>query len=144
MIVEKILADKGYDVATVAPDILVSRAVYRLVAGNIGALVVSVDGERVLGLISERDLVRGLEAHGERLLDLRVGDVMSRKVPTCQPQDQVGHVMAEMTRSRSRHLPVVQDGRLCGIVSIGDLVKHRLNEVETEKAVLRDLYIARS
>lgn len=144
MTIEKILQAKSRDVATIGPEVGITRAIYRMVAGDIGALVVSEGGSQVLGVISERDIVRGLENHGERLFDLTVRDLMSRDVPSCKPGDHVSHAMAEMTRSKNRHLPVVEDGRLCGIVSIGDLVKYRLDEMEMEKSVLRDLYIAKS
>ncbi|MEX2586766.1 MAG: CBS domain-containing protein [Actinomycetota bacterium] len=144
MTIEQILQAKSAWVSTIEPDVQISRAVYRMVAGGIGALVVSTDGESVEGIISERDVVRGLEYHGERLFDLKVRDLMSKNVPVCRPDDKVSHAMAEMTRSKSRHLPVVRDGKLVGIVSLGDVVKHRLDEIEMEKTVLRDLYIAKS
>lgn len=143
MTIEQILQAKSTGVATIDPQTPVSRAVYRMVAGDIGALVVSADGELVEGVISERDVVRGLEYHGERLFDLKVRDLMSKDVPMCTPSDRVSYAMSEMTRTKNRHLPVVEDGKLRGIVSLGDVVKYRLDEMEMEKTVLRDLYIAK-
>jgi CBS domain-containing protein len=118
-------------------------AVHRLRMQNVGALVVCRDGEKVEGVLSERDLVRGLAKHGADLLEMSVVAVMSRNVPTCTPDDSLAFVMDQMTRTRQRHLPVVVDGRLCGIVSIGDVVKHRLEEMELETHVLRDAYLTR-
>ena len=110
---------------------------------GIGALVVSADDRTVKGTISERDVVRGLNKHGAAVLDLRAADVMSRNPPTCSSGDSLQHVMAEMTRTRHRHVPDLDDeGNLCGIVSIGDVVKYRLDEMELETSVLRDAYRA--
>lgn len=142
MRVETVLHDKGSAVETIRPDAKVLMAVHRMRMQNVGALVVCRDGERVEGVLSERDLVRGLARHGADLLEMSVVAVMSRNVPTCTPDDSLAYVMDQMTRSRQRHLPVVVDGRLCGIVSIGDIVKHRLEEMELEAHVLRDAYFA--
>lgn len=144
MTIEQILKAKSAGVATIEPDTPISRAIYRMVAGDIGALVVSPDGDSVEGIVSERDVVRGLESHAERIFSLMVRDLMSRDVPVCRSDDRVSHAMAEMTRTKNRHMPVVDDGKLRGIVSIGDLVKYRLDEMEMEKTLLRDLYIAKS
>jgi CBS domain-containing protein len=141
MKVEAILGAKGRRVDTTLPGTTVALAIHELTTRRIGALVVSSDGERVEGVISERDIVRGLAHHGAVLPGMRVSEVMSRQVPVCSPQDTINHVMAEMTRTRHRHLPVVDAGKLCGIVSIGDVVKNRLQELELETAVLRDAYI---
>lgn len=143
MKVEGILKAKGNQVETVSPDTVVPLAVDRLSVLRIGALVVSSDDTTVEGVFSERDVVRGLARHGARLLELRVSDVMSRHVPVCSPDDTVKDVMAQMTRTRNRHVPVVQDGRLAGLVSIGDLLKERLEELELQTNVLRDSYISR-
>ena len=142
MKVESILRAKGDAVETVGPDAPVRLAVHRLASRAIGALVVSGDGRRVEGLLAEREVVRGLAAHGTALLDLTVGQVMAHPVPTCSPGDHVTAVMATMTRTRNRHVPVVDGGRLCGLVSLGDVVKNRLDEMELEARVLRDAYIA--
>lgn len=143
MKVQDILMNKGSVVETIRPDAKVLIAVHRMRMQNVGALVVSRNGERVDGVLSERDVVRGLTNHGADLLDMSVVAVMSRSVPTCSPADSLGMVMAQMTRTRNRHVPVVEDGRLCGIVSVGDVVKHRLEEMELETSVLRDAYLTR-
>jgi CBS domain-containing protein len=137
MNVETILRSKGSAVATIRPDETVGAAVSALVSGNIGALVASDDGEHVAGIISERDIVRALANHGAGFLTVTVAEVMTRPVVTCDPTESVAELMAEMTNRRIRHLPVVQDGRLCGIVSIGDVVKNRLDEIEYEARSLR-------
>ena len=145
MNVETILRTKGRAVATIGPDETVGAAVDQLISRNIGAIVVSKDGDGaniardqlVDGIISERDVVHALAARGTDLLSLKVAEVMTQRVITCDPADSVEQLMAEMTNRRIRHFPVVQDGRLCGIVSIGDVVKNRLDEVEFEARSLR-------
>ena len=143
MKVESILKVKGRQVETTSPDAGLPLVVHKLSSLGIGALVVSPDGRTVKGTISERDIVLGLNKHGAALLDLRAGDVMSRHGPTCSPSDLLQDVMAKMTSARHRHVPVLdENGELCGLVSIGDIVKHRLDEMELEANVLRDAYIA--
>jgi len=142
MKVADILHNKGAEVETIRPDAKVLIAVHRMRMHNIGALVVSRDGERVDGVVSERDIVRGLTTHGGDLLDMSVVAVMSRTVPTCAPEDSLTLVMAKMTRTRHRHVPVIEGGRLCGIVSLGDVVKHRLQDMELETNVLRNAYLS--
>ena len=137
MDVETILRNKGPAVATIRPDDTVGAAIEALVSRNIGALVASQDGEAVDGIISERDIVHALARHGVALLALSVAEVMTRSVVTCDPTESVAELMAEMTNRRIRHLPVVRDGRLYGIVSIGDVVKNRLDEIEYEARSLR-------
>src|SRR5438105_14119551 len=137
MNVETILRAKGSAVATIRPDETVGAAVKELISRNVGALVVSENGETVDGIISERDIVHGLADHGAALLSLKVAEMMTRRVVTCELSDTVDQLMAEMTNRRIRHFPVVQDGRLCGIVSIGDVVKNRLDEVEFEARSMR-------
>ena len=137
MNVEAILRSKGRSVATIRPDETVGAAVEQLISRNIGALVVSGDGKSVDGIVSERDIVHGLTDRGADLLSLEVAEVMTRNVVTCDLADTVDQLMAEMTNRRIRHFPVVEDGRLCGIVSIGDVVKSRLDEVEYEARSLR-------
>jgi CBS domain-containing protein len=137
MNVETILRTKGRAVATIRPEETIGAAVDELISGNIGALVVSEDGESVDGIISERDVVHALAARGADLLSVKVAEVMTHPVVTCDPADSVEQLMAEMTNRRIRHFPVVQEGRLCGIVSIGDVVKNRLDEVEYEARSLR-------
>jgi CBS domain-containing protein len=137
MNVETILRDKGDWVATIRPDATIADAVDMLNRERIGALVVSADGAEVAGMLSERDIVIALGRRGEDLLSRPVDEIMTRNVVTCEPGDTVGELMSEMTNRRIRHLPVVADGRLRGIVSIGDVVKNRLDEVEFEASSLR-------
>lgn len=144
MKVQDVLRAKGQEVETIRPDAKVLIAVHRMRMQNVGALVVSRDGERVEGVLSERDVVRGLTRHGADLLDMSVVAIMSRTVPVCSPDDSLVLVMDQMTRTRNRHVPVVDAaGRLCGVVSIGDVVKNRLEEMELETNVLRDAYLTR-
>ncbi len=143
MRVEDILRAKGREVETIRPEAKVLIAVHRMRMQNVGALVVSRGG-KVEGVLSERDIVRGLTRHGPDMLEMSVVAVMSRPVPVCSPDDSLNTVMAQMTRTRNRHVPVVDaDGLLCGIVSVGDVVKHRLEQMELETNVLRDAYMAR-
>ena len=144
MKVRELLKGKGAEVATVRPDSTISTAANLLKLKGIGALVVSDDGYHVEGILSERDLVRALVDHGHDLMDLRVSELMTRTVKVCHFDSDVNEVMGEMTRSRIRHLPVVEDGALAGIVSIGDVVKNRLDELETETSVLRDYIVGRA
>jgi len=138
MNVETILRNKGRQVATIRADMSVTDAVDMLRRHGVGALVVSDDGARVDGMLSERDIVFALARHGADFLDFPVADVMTRTVVTCTPEDSVAELMAEMTNRRIRHFPVVRNDRLCGIVSIGDLVKSRLDEIEYEANSLRE------
>ena len=144
MKVREILGAKGRGVITIRPDATISTAVHRLALERIGALVVSEDGARIAGILSERDIIAGLAREGADLLSTarHVADLMTHNVVTCGPDDLVKGLMAEMTRRRIRHIPVVENGRLAGIVSIGDVVKSRLGEVELEATVLREAYIA--
>ena len=137
MNVETILRNKGNWVATIRPDATIAEAVDMLHRERIGAIVVSNDGDGVDGILSERDIVAALAEQGTNLLSRSVDDVMTHDVVTCDPGDTVGELTAEMTNRRIRHFPVVSEGRLCGIVSIGDLVKNRLDEVEFEAKSLR-------
>ncbi len=143
MKVMSILKTKGTSVVTTSPETSIATIVRELRNKGIGALVVSEDGATVLGLIGERDIVHGLATYGSRALDLRASDLMTRTVITCAPEDSLTKVMAHMTRHRVRHLPVVEGGKLGGIVSIGDVVKHRLDELEMEANILRDAFLAR-
>src|SRR5262245_13025790 len=143
MKVASILKGKGRAVVTVRPEVRIAAAIRELTDKGIGALVVSDDGKSVLGLISERDIVQALARFGVLHLDLRVSDVMMRHVVTCREDDPITKVMDLMTRHRVRHLPVVEDHQLRGIVSIGDVVKNRLDELETETNVLREAFLGR-
>jgi CBS domain-containing protein len=142
MKVSDILGSKGNAVTTIRPEAKISTVVRRLKLEGIGAMVVSEDSVQVVGIISERDIVRGLAEDGADLLEKRVLDLMTSPVKTCTLDAKIKEIMAVMTRSRIRHLPVVEDSRLVGIISIGDVVKNRLEEVELEADVLRDAYIA--
>ena len=144
MKVQAMLADKGKKVVTTRPDTTIATVIGILKLERIGALVVSNDGQHVLGIISERDIVRSLASHDLEFLSQHAETLMTRHVKTCKPEDNIKDVMTEMTRSRIRHLPVVEDGRLCGIISIGDVVKNRLEELETESNVMRDYIVGRS
>ena len=142
MTVAAILKVKGSHVETTSPETTLYSVAWELKGKNIGALVVmSEDGATILGMISERDLVRGLSEHGAQLQALPVSKVMTTPVLTCTPEERVTAVMVRMTRHRVRHLPVVDGGRLAGIISIGDVVKYRLDELELEANVLRETLI---
>jgi CBS domain-containing protein len=138
MQVKVILKNKGRTVETIQATALVSDVIDRLKSKRIGVLVVSQTGSDIVGIVSERDIVSGLAEQGPSLLDQRVETIMTREVKTCAPDDTIISVMEIMTDRRIRHVPVLQDGALVGIVSIGDAVKFRLQELETEASHLRD------
>ncbi len=138
MIVKSILSAKGSDVSTIAPTTLLAEATRILAEHKIGALVVTGAGGRITGIVSERDVVRAIARQGAQALQLPLTDVMTRKVVTCAPTDTVATLMELMTAGKFRHLPVIDDGRLVGIISIGDVVKYRLTELEFEKDAMRD------
>ena len=140
MRIYEVLSGKGsQDVVTIKPDATVRELIALLAKHNIGALVVSTDGSSVDGIVSERDVVRRLHEL-EAVVDLPVSDIMTADVETCTVEDSVNDLMKIMTARRFRHLPVVADGRLTGIVSIGDVVKHRMSELEFERDQL-DHYV---
>ena len=143
MKVQDILNAKGAGFSTIRPTATVAAAVGRLKAEGIGALVVTDQSEALLGLVAERDIVQGLAERGADLLQLTVADIMHKRPGTCAPEDDVKEIMATMTTKRRRHLVVLTDGKLSGIVSIGDVVKNRLDEMALETSMLRDAYIAR-
>jgi CBS domain-containing protein len=137
MYVQSILAGKGDDVATIGPDATVREAVALLNERRVGALVVSTDGHRIDGILSERDVVRSMAVHASAVLDQSVADLMTRQVTTCAPKDTIEQLMWLMTDQRIRHVPVADEaGGLAGIVSIGDIVKHRLGQLESENQAL--------
>ncbi|PRX46450.1 CBS domain protein [Prauserella shujinwangii] len=141
MRIADLLRNKGSMVATVTPDTSVTELLARLAEHNVGALVV-VDAEgAVAGIVSERDVVRRLHEHGPGLLDRNVGDIMTTLVATCTPQDSVDQLSVVMTERRIRHVPVLVEGKLAGIVSIGDVVKTRMNELEHSQEQL-EAYIS--
>lgn len=139
MNVAGILSEKGSAVATIAPDRSVADAVDQLRRWRVGALVVTSDGRKLEGLVSERDVVRSLAEVGADTLRLTVAELMSVELHTCRRVDRVEGLMSLMTEARVRHLPVVDDdGALVGIVSIGDVVKWRVQQLEQEQAQLID------
>jgi len=144
MQVKAMLSAKESKVITVRSDALVEAAITLLKQEKIGAVVVSDDGDSIQGILSERDVVRALVDLGGDLLTKPVSALMTRKVKTCSLDDKIEDVMSEMTHSRIRHLPVVDGGKLCGVISIGDVVKNRLDELEAETTVLREYIGGRS
>lgn len=143
MNVETMLKRKGADVFTIEPDTSIADAIHLLKEKRVGALVVSEDGQHLAGIISERDIVHHMAEKGAALLDSRVRDLMTHDVRTCEFADTAREVLAVMTDRRIRHLPVVENGRLCGLISIGDAVKIRLDEATAEAEALRE-YITRA
>lgn len=141
MTVESILGRKGTEVTTIAPDASVKRAADWLRAKNIGALVVTSENA-VLGLITEREIVHAFSRYGETAGSMLVKEIMHYGVTTVSPEESVNRVMKLMTQHHVRHMPVLRGGKLVGIVSIGDIVKHRLEDLELETKVLRDVYNA--
>jgi predicted transcriptional regulator len=141
MTIESILRRKGTDVTTIAPEASVKTAAGWLRAKNIGALVVTSENA-VVGLISEREIVDAFSRYGETTGSMLVKEIMQYGVTTVSPDESVNRVMSLMTHHRVRHIPVLRGGKLVGMVSIGDVVKHRLEDLELETNVLRDVYSA--
>ncbi|WP_037066247.1 CBS domain-containing protein [Pseudonocardia acaciae] len=141
--ISDVLRNKGSEVVTVSPDTQVSELLALLVGRNIGAAVVT-SGDAVVGIVSERDVVHCVYGRGGQLLATPVSDIMTTDVVTCLPEDEVDNLMRTMTERRIRHLPVVVDGALVGIVSIGDMVKARIGELEEERAHLHSYLAAGS
>jgi len=138
MTVSIILAGKGRDVVTIEPNATLGAAVELLAEKRIGAVVIVGADRRIVGILSERDIVRALAEQGRKALDEPVSAAMTRKVSTCHERETISSIMERMTLGKFRHVPVVDQGRLAGIISIGDVVKHRLSEVERDSAALRD------
>jgi CBS domain-containing protein len=138
MTVSIILAGKGREVVAIEPNANLAAAVALLAEKRIGALLILGADRRVVGILSERDIVRALAERGAAALDEPVGGAMTRKVSTCHERETVASIMERMTAGKFRHVPVVDQGRLTGIVSIGDVVKHRLQERERDSAAMRD------
>jgi CBS domain-containing protein len=141
MNVAAILKAKGTAVETATSDITLADAARQMAACRIGALVIVDDRQEIVGIVSERDIVRELAQHGAEAGMRPVSSAMTRNVVTCRRDDTIEYLMEQMTAQRFRHLPVVEDDALIGIVSIGDVVKNHIAEVEMEKTALRD-YIA--
>jgi CBS domain-containing protein len=142
MKVSDIIQTKGSVVKTVRPESSARELAVRLHADQIGAMVVSSDGKSIDGIVTERDLAYGLAAHGPDLPTIAVSKLMTNVVVVCSPEDSITHVMKVMTQRRVRHLPVKQHDQLVGIISIGDVLKHRLDELELEANVMRDYAVA--
>jgi CBS domain-containing protein len=138
MTVSTILADKGRDVVTIDPGANLAAAAQLLTEKRIGAALILGADLRVVGIISERDIVRALAERGATVLAEPVSQTMTRKVETCNESEPISNIMERMTGGKFRHVPVVDQGRIVGIVSIGDVVKHRLHEMERESAAMRE------
>jgi CBS domain-containing protein len=141
MNVEQLLSGKGHDVISVQPHRTLSEAIRTLSEKRIGAVVVMGADGALVGILSERDIIRALGELGAGALESAVSRSMTSKVVTCRPQTSVDELMEIMTTGRFRHVPVVENGRVTGIVSIGDVVKHRVAAIEAESQAMRD-YIA--
>ena len=143
MLVADLLEGKGFAVATIGADANVGDVVADLVRHRIGALVVSPDGLQIQGIVSERDIVQRLSELRLGLLEETVASIMSTDVQVCTPTDDVESIMNLMTEQRIRHVPVVEGGLLCGIISIGDVVKSRMGELEKDRNELMEYISAR-
>jgi CBS domain-containing protein len=137
MRVDVILRHKGNDVLSISPERTVQEAADLLAKHKIGALLVREKGGTIQGVISERDIVRGFAVNKGKVLSKSVADLMTSPVVTCSPLDTLDAIMDVMTNKRVRHIPVMEDGELKGIITIGDVVKHRMSEIETESDALR-------
>jgi CBS domain-containing protein len=138
MTVTIILADKGRDIVTIEPSASLTEAVKLLAEKRIGAALILGADRRIAGIISERDIVRALAERGGAALEEPVSRSMTRKVETCNESEPVANIMERMTAGKFRHMPVVDQGRLVGVVSIGDIVKHRVQEMERDSVAMRD------
>ncbi len=138
MTVSIILAAKGREIVSVEPNTTLSSVVALLAERRIGAVLILGVDRRIVGIVSERDIVRALAEYGAAALDDPVSHFMTRKVSTCTEGETMSSIMERMTEGKFRHLPVVDQGRVVGIISIGDVVKHRLQEMERDSAAMRD------
>jgi CBS domain-containing protein len=138
MTVSIILAAKGREVVSVEPNATLSSVVALLAARRIGAVVILGVDRRIVGIVSERDIVRAVAEHGAAALGDPVSRFMTRRVSTCSESETIASIMERMTEGKFRHLPVVDQGQVVGIISIGDVVKHRLREMERDSAAMRD------
>jgi CBS domain-containing protein len=142
MTVSTILADKGRDVVTIDPGTNLADAAQLLTEMRIGAAIILGADRRVVGIISERDIVRALAERGAAVLAEPVSQTMTRQVETCNEREPISSIMERMTDGKFRHVPVVEQGRLVGIVSIGDVVKHRVQQIERETAEMREYILS--
>ena len=140
MYVKDILAAKelGGDIVSIEPTVDLAAAAQLLAARRIGAVLIRGAGGRLSGILSERDIVRAIAEHGAGALKLSVGQVMTRNVSTCGEEDSIASIMERMTEGKFRHMPVMAKGKLIGLVSIGDVVKQRVEEIESESEAMRD------
>jgi CBS domain-containing protein len=138
MNVKAILAAKGGEIVCIEPTADLAAATQLLSANRIGAVLIKGAGGHIAGILSERDIVRALSQHGPAALSLPIGQVMTREVTTCTEEDNIATIMERMTAGKFRHMPVVSKGHLVGLISIGDVVKQRVGEIENESNALRD------
>lgn len=138
MNVQAILAAKGGEVVCIEPTADLAAAAQLLSSHRIGAVLIQGAGGYIIGILSERDIVRALSQHGASALSLPVAQVMTRDVMTCAEDDSIASIMEKMTTGKFRHMPVVNKGKLVGLISIGDVVKQRVGEIEQESDALRD------
>ena len=144
MTVKRILKHKGDDgVVTLGPGASVREAADLLAQRRIGTIVISEDGKRALGIVSERDIVRWVAREGASCLDRKVEEVMTRELQTCTCDEKADKVLSRMTEGRFRHMPVVEDGEMVALISLGDVVKMRLDEVRAERDALEDMVMGR-
>ncbi len=142
MTIRRILASKGsHSILTISPNATIAEATQMLAEHRIGALVVSADGKVMQGVLSERDIVRELGKRGAGVLEDLVSDLMTSKVTTVEPSDVAITALSKMTSGRFRHLPVMEDGTMIGVISIGDVVKYRMEEMERENSALTDMIV---
>jgi CBS domain-containing protein len=138
MNVKAILAAKGGEIVCIEPTADLAAATQLLSANRIGAVLIKGAGGHIAGILSERDIVRALSQHGAAALSLPIGQVMTREVTTCTEEDNIATIMERMTAGKFRHMPVVSKGHLVGLISIGDVVKLRVGEIESESDALRN------
>ncbi len=139
--VAAILDDKGADIYTISSDMLIREVVEELYRFRIGVLLIVDDNQNLEGIVSERDIVFGLNDKGEKLLDDPVSTIMTTQLVTCTPDDHLQVIMSKMTEGKFRHMPVVKNGLPCGMVSIRDVVQHRLKELEYENLKIKQLIV---
>lgn len=143
MTVATILKNKRNVVLTIKPTQTIAELAERLRSSHVGVMIVSSDGRALEGIISERDIAYGLAKHGAAVPDMKVSDLMTRNVITCSPKDTIAEVSKTMTVRKIRHLPVVEGSEMVGVISIGDVLRSRISEIELEANVLRDMAIAK-
>lgn len=144
MTVQKLLKGKGNYVPFTRSTASIRDVIDKLDVDDVGALVVTDDDQTILGLISERDIVRGLQKHGDAALDMQVADLMTKEVYTCDISDSLNRVMALMDEHQFRHVPITDCGRLCGIIHMLDVVKYRLDEIKSEADALKEYVVGRA